>query len=630
MIDFFAGASQKDIIELISLAAGVTDAATFGPHIKDAVAPLTEFLAGFAMRDSAVVETACVVFSKLLNNLSANPSVVREVAAPGLPPVLLRILSAQPIPVGTKGVTAALSSLVCMASTCEDIAVQLLQDDALLPLLRAALRDSKQRVKSGSGSGAAGAGTGDDSTPAADGEDGDDGEDGEDGEDIIVLDTSTGELDASTATATASATAEAQGRMDLTASQLVLVVRLVRATLPRLPRANVFAAFRRDVLPPARDVVWQWQNGTTWVPYSPAVSAHLEHAVLQGQQAVQVSSGSRVYAIDLRRMHQMNAATHTMRAVRRVQQHNEQAGQEEAGSADHTVSTSAKHGNLATFYAEHEDLLCDMISKLLKPLFELYLSTAQQELHSEFAEVLVRMITGATPATLKASLKTVAVSRYLAQMLHSRDAVLLMAALAATKQLLDKLPSLFQLHFQRKGVLHRIEQLTRLRIETVASSSATASATASATSSSSPAARAPPTAAERRAQHKRALGHVYDFARSAFADVLAAVESNMATDPTLMYVFVAVFVAVLRVGCVCMAQHSCYVFLCVYVCFLLLGWLVHWSPGMCCCQPHAHTKGGSRQLLGRWRKRSRAAMKRRLRLRCRSWQICVVPQVTTA
>ncbi|EGD80892.1 hypothetical protein PTSG_11742 [Salpingoeca rosetta] len=561
MIDFFMGASQKDAIELISSAADVCDASTFPQHMREAVSGLTQFLRMFAVRDPAVVEATCVLFFKLTRNLAASPEHVEALASDGLPAVFVQILQTKPLPIAREGLTAVLASLALMARSSTATAVALVQDDALLPMLKMALTDAKHRSRrAGSTRGADGTGAG---TAGADEDVGVDDE-GDDDDDVAVVEGGAED------TATGASAQQGQGQedekqenqggagigMQLRANQLLHVVALIRHLLPPLPTTHPFHTFTRDVLPTDDEAVWEWRSGaSTWRPYTTAATASIERAYATGAPSVTITVGSQTFVVDVQRMRQINLSSHGVREVRRTER---PAPPPPSGDALH------KH------YAQHPAALSSMIVELIRPLFELYLASARTDIHAEFAHTLVRMVHAATPPTLVESLRSVSMSNYLAQMLHSREPVVVMGALATASCLLQRLPDIFAVHFRRKGVLHRVEQLCKMRVEVVAPTPATPGAsTAAAEGGSTPSTPAAATAAtpatpsdalsapsphaamlslqrrntaaareesrnmRRRARKQRMMQAkkvAYDFAREAFGDVLASTEADADID----------------------------------------------------------------------------------------------------
>eukprot|EP00043_Microstomoeca_roanoka_P016942 m.175572 g.175572 ORF g.175572 m.175572 type:complete len:2014 (+) comp16549_c2_seq2:454-6495(+) len=501
-IDFFLGAAQKDAIALINAVAEVCDASNFDEYFKPALGNLSQFLAMYAVRDRKVVEATTLCFHKLARNLRSHPKMVEALAEHNLLPVLLQILQVHPPIVGGEGTTAILTTLALMAAASDNLARTLLENNVLSYLKSALLEVRVEGVEEPKPETA--------ETMVLD-EDENEGEDGTSehpaSEGVETSVEVTGSDHAPPGPRSAQ-TAAGGAQFTLSAPQLAQVAELVKNLLPRLPEDHAFEVFCREKMPPPPRVEWQWQCGpASWRPYPDSLAQRLEAQRSNGSvHPVRFDVASQSYYVDLHRMQQMNLHTRASRPVRRT--------------VVETPPSPSGHV-LREFYSKQGNVLSSMIVSLIGPLFDLYLSTARQDIHMPFAHAITRMLYAASDETLLESLKSVAMSSYLAEMLHSRDVVVTMSALASASWLLERLPDIFRLHFRRKGVFLRIEQLTKMRIDIVDTSPASSSSQGA--SSSRPSKR----------QLSVAKNFIYDYARTAFSAILQEMDHHSAEDPTV-------------------------------------------------------------------------------------------------
>lgn len=443
MLDFFTGATQKDAIELITCAAEVCDSSVYTDHMQPAIGSLTEFLKMFSLRDRSVVQSLCICLYKLAHNLALQPDHMESLAAEDLPIILFQILQSDSFVVGREGITAILGTLALMVEISSMVAVRLLEGTPLVPFLRNAIIEANRRAV-GDGGTALGAERSNIASEEVEEEQVEEQEEQE-----AVQQGEPGFVNPGISTESETVV-DGQRRTQLTINQLHHVLVLVKNILPQLPEEHPFIVFCRDFAASKGHPRWEWSLRDEWRPYSPSNSEKIERAMAAGANSVTLSIGGHTFVIDFARERQINIHSRGVRRVRRREE---------------SISAALNDEALRRYFIEHHTVLPEMIVALIRPLFDMYLSTAHHGIHKEFAHTILRMLFAANNQALTESLKHVAMSSYLAEMLHSRENIVVMSALACAERLLQQQPEIFRIHFRRKGVFYRIQQLMKMRVE---------------------------------------------------------------------------------------------------------------------------------------------------------------------
>ncbi len=172
-------------------------------------------------------------------------------------------------------------------------------------------------------------------------------------------------------------------------------------------------------------------------------------------------------------MMQINEETGTARPIQR--QHKTQ--QENQQSTDENDSRLEYLQKKPQVYAQ-------FVSSLFAILYAVYSSSAGPSIKHQCLRALLRMIYYSPRADQSLSemnrprevlfdlLKNLPISSHLASMLASQDIKILVSALQMCEILMEKLPNIFGVYFNREGVIHQIDKLIETSAIELANSSA--------------------------------------------------------------------------------------------------------------------------------------------------------------
>lgn len=105
---------------------------------------------------------------------------------------------------------------------------------------------------------------------------------------------------------------------------------------------------------------------------------------------------------------------------------------------------------------EETQLATQFIRSLFSLLYEVYSSSAGPAVRHKCLRALLRMLYYASPDLLRTVLKSQSVAGHLAGMLSSHDLKIVVGALQMAHILMQKLPTVFGVHFRREGVMHQV------------------------------------------------------------------------------------------------------------------------------------------------------------------------------
>ena len=120
----------------------------------------------------------------------------------------------------------------------------------------------------------------------------------------------------------------------------------------------------------------------------------------------------------------------------------------------------------ARIIAFQDDVLCSsFIKSLFGCLYEIYSSSAGQQVKHKTLRSILRMLHMASPEVLRTVLAGFSVSSHIAHMLSSNDQKVVVCAIQMSYILIEKLPDVFTVYFKREGVMHQMQKLTQLNVK---------------------------------------------------------------------------------------------------------------------------------------------------------------------
>lgn len=148
-----------------------------------------------------------------------------------------------------------------------------------------------------------------------------------------------------------------------------------------------------------------------------------------------------------------------------------------------TTTTTTMVDPRITWFDQHPDVMLQLDALLFPLVLDIYASTVNLRVRQLVTHTCVKLLQFSTADTLNQVLKDVSLSSFLSGILTRQEhPVLLMDALYQTELLIKKLPKVYPLLFEREGVLHEIESISKLPLEeTVPQKPATADQAATST-----------------------------------------------------------------------------------------------------------------------------------------------------
>eukprot|EP00050_Salpingoeca_kvevrii_P009459 m.3111 g.3111 ORF g.3111 m.3111 type:complete len:1732 (-) comp2265_c0_seq1:248-5443(-) len=414
-LDFFPTSVQRSAV---STAANLCKYAHPSEYalVRDSVPILCNLL---TRRDKSMLESTIMCFSNLVSNLASDDEKLHQLASPEMLKNLLDVLREQPLPVGPKCFTLSVRMLSTVAGRCPDL-IPTLHEESIVSSLRAAILGSSELAS--------------------------DSEEPQSPEERPQA-------------AGSGQTFAAQS------DQLYELITLACRLLPSLPSSLFFTRLVPDDAS-ADDVIWEWlSRPDQWTAYSRDDCMRIERAHTTNARNLTLFFDHTPYRIDLDNMVQVNHTTRNTRPIRRRlpgERGDAAAADEGDGAAAANDSDAAERrtdedrARRIQYYKDHPEVLSNFCDRMLGVLFDIYLSAALPALRCKVLETILRMFSIATQEQLTELLRNVACSSYIAGMLSQPSDAIVVGALHLVQVLMEKLPSIFNIHFRRRGVVHQI------------------------------------------------------------------------------------------------------------------------------------------------------------------------------
>ncbi|CRK99378.1 CLUMA_CG012674, isoform A [Clunio marinus] len=408
-LDFFSTNAQHAALAITANCCLNLHAEEF-QFVKDSLPLLARLL---EQQDKKSVERICNAFYRLIDSFQQDPVTLQEIASMELLKNCQQLLVVTPPVLNSLTFTNVVRMLSVMCANCPDLAITLLKNDIASTLLYL-LTNSAIR-------------------------------------------TSNGEVDL----------------VQRSPSELYEITCLIGELMPRLPNDGIFsvdALLERSNNNSQDAVQWQWRDEKgVWRSYSAIDSRIIEAAHLNSDEEISLSTMGRTYTIDFHAMQQINEDSGTTRAVqRKVNAHIEQSPVASGGLDNEGFSgmmnlaarppNATRDARIACL-KEERGLAAEFIKNLFSVLYEVYSSSAGPSVRYKCLRALLRMVYFANADLLRDVLKNQLVSSHIAGMMASNDLRIVVGALQMAEILMQKLPEVFSIHFQREGVMHQINQL---------------------------------------------------------------------------------------------------------------------------------------------------------------------------
>ncbi|XP_035227054.1 E3 ubiquitin-protein ligase TRIP12-like [Stegodyphus dumicola] len=239
------------------------------------------------------------------------------------------------------------------------------------------------------------------------------------------------------------------------AQEMFEIASLICELMPSLPQDGLFAIDSQIAKPKNNkqgSVVWQWRDSTgLWYSYSRNDCKAIESAYLQGKNSLKLGEGKNSsWTIDLHTMQQHNEDSSFIRPVRRYIN---------VSQAASCLENEKNDLPKVDHFKENADLVASCIKELFPILYEVYSSSSEPAVKHKCLATIVRMIYFAPSNILELVLNNQLVAKHIAALLASPDFRLVKKALQISEILMEKLPSVFGVHFIREGVIYEIKAL---------------------------------------------------------------------------------------------------------------------------------------------------------------------------
>ncbi|VDK88232.1 unnamed protein product [Litomosoides sigmodontis] len=398
-IDFFSVPSQRLAFQIAANCATYVSANDFS-QVRESLSDLTQRL---LIEDKRCLESVCVLFCRLVDNMRNHADKLREIA--GQNHALLKnvqqLLLVQPCAVGPNTFQSLIRMLRSMASRCSDLAVALVHMD-FARTIKFLIVGSKESDHTG----------------------------------FEIVD-----------------------RPPLHLQELVY---LAGELMPRLPTDGIFEIDNvmlrsHGTYYDFQPTLWYWRNDSNqWLPFTHFDSRLIEMAYTTNETEVNLQINGNVYKIDLQRMVQRNHSTGKERALqRRTSVFKGKAASPEEDRRLELMKTEPVL--LEQVVQLLLPILVEIDGSSSGPVLRYEsLRVTLRMIYPSDVRVLKDILANLPLAGHIASALASA---------RCKDLCVVASALQLAHLLLDKFPDMYEPLFKREGVAHEIEKLSKMKLE---------------------------------------------------------------------------------------------------------------------------------------------------------------------
>ncbi|UJR37286.1 hypothetical protein I4U23_029995 [Adineta vaga] len=442
-IDFFSMNSQHKALAIVANCCTHILTRNHFKYIQEHLVNLSNRLRS---DDKKTIEHVCSIFSRLVENLHHDSSILCEIASEELLKTFQTIIIVQPSLLNSVTFVGIIRMLHIFSAYCPTLAIKLLKMniiETIMCLLTGSAEGKPSPKKSITYKSAA---------------------------------LPTNETMANVASIQQTNNIEL---IPHSPQEIYEIVSLIGEMLPRLPsddalfQVNQLFQGRKDFDVNSQGyILWHWQDDQGQLcSYSFQDSQTIEQAWQQEEEEVQLVISGRHYLIDLQQLQQINEETNQARFIKRVVTPNspdpvQSPSPSPSLSTDelpNPPSTTAKVTNTVDArieaLKENPDLYNSFIQSLFTILYEVYNTSAGPTVKHRCLQSLLRMIYYSSSEFFETILRQQPISSQIASMLASSDYKIVISALQISEILMKKLPEIFSVYFYREGVVHQIEIL---------------------------------------------------------------------------------------------------------------------------------------------------------------------------
>lgn len=234
------------------------------------------------------------------------------------------------------------------------------------------------------------------------------------------------------------------------------ITSLIAELMPVLPLHGIFSVDTicgRPNRATGEQFIWQWRDERNmWQSFNAVDSKIIEAAHAAGEDELELSSSNRSYIIDFHTMHKIYEDTHIPHSVQRKVVANNNP---ELANRSNMQDSDPR----AEFIANEKELSTTFIKFIFGVLNEVYNNSAGFAVRYKCLNAILRILYYSPKDLLITILKDHSISSSIATMLASSDLRVVVSATQMCHILVEKLPDIFSVYFQREGVIHQIRRL---------------------------------------------------------------------------------------------------------------------------------------------------------------------------
>lgn len=471
-LDFFSINAQRSALTIAANCCQNITPEEF-TYIQSSLVTLSSHLTS---TDKKSVENIILAFSRLVEHYQNEPTILMDVAGGNLLDNLTQLLLASPSIISINTFVMIIRMLALMCRSCPELAVQLLQAD-IVPTIRYLLVGQRASCDSSPNKNASvnmsmQSNNAQNSSKSSDL-----------GNSSVVLNSSTTNSFSDLSNSSFIKLNESVELLNRSPQELYELTSLISELIPDLPTDGIFSInslLVDDNGSHYESVVWQWRDDRgIWHRYNAVDNRIIDTAHRAGDEEVTLLTMGKTYTIDFTTMQQINEETELARPVQKKVIHLT----ENQGNAFDPSNPPSQHSGQNTrasndprikFVQENPAILEQFAQSLFGVLYEIYSSSAGPSVRHKCLSAFLRIIYYTPSTSLRHILKPHPVSSHIAAMLASSDQKILVGAIQMALILMDKLPDIFSIYFQREGVMHQFKRLTNktsISIPTSSSSS---------------------------------------------------------------------------------------------------------------------------------------------------------------
>ena len=226
--------------------------------------------------------------------------------------------------------------------------------------------------------------------------------------------------------------------------------------MPSLPLDGIFTIdllFSKANQASMELALWQWKDDRgLWHSFNTVDNKIIESAHLSGEDELELANLNRTYIIDFNSMQKIYEDTGNSYAIQRKLN---TFNNSELISRSNMQNTDPR----SEFIFNEQELSSSFLKFIFNVLTEVYNNSAGFSVRYKCLNAILRIIYHTPKDLLYAILKDQTMSSSIATMLASSDTRIVVCATQMCNILMEKMPEIFSIFFQREGVIHQIRKL---------------------------------------------------------------------------------------------------------------------------------------------------------------------------